>query len=215
MSKIFIIGLPRTGTTSISVALLELGFSVAHTAFTKQAFKMADAISDAPCFSDYQQLDGLFPDAKFIYLARDMDKWLPSITMLLDKMAPHLEPKTGRFNPILKRCFHHTFAATLPLTHDTLIECYSRHQQEVLSYFEGRDDLLSIDVSEPGSLLKMKQFLGLQTDENTDFPKLNVGRHVASWKEYKHPNKINSNLAGLEHRKYFDYAFASKVIRLS
>ncbi|WP_320819085.1 sulfotransferase, partial [Thalassolituus sp.] len=42
MSKIFIIGLPRTGTTSISVALLELGFLVAHTAFTKKAFEVAE-----------------------------------------------------------------------------------------------------------------------------------------------------------------------------
>ncbi len=51
MSKLFIIGLPRTGTTSISVALLEMGLLVAHTAFTKKAFEVADAISGAPCFS--------------------------------------------------------------------------------------------------------------------------------------------------------------------
>ncbi|RYE30840.1 MAG: sulfotransferase family protein, partial [Sphingobacteriales bacterium] len=31
MKKIFIIGLPRTGTTSISVALLNYGLKVAHT----------------------------------------------------------------------------------------------------------------------------------------------------------------------------------------
>ncbi|QFU23984.1 sulfotransferase family protein [Shewanella eurypsychrophilus] len=205
MSKIFIIGLPRTGTTSISVALLELGLSVAHTAFTKRAFEVADAISDAPCFSDYQHLDGLFPNAKFIYLTRDMDKWLPSMTMLLEKMAPHLEPETGRFHPILKRSFHHTFSSVLPLTHSTLIDCYARHQREVLSYFKHRDNLLSIDVSEQGSLQKLKQFLGIEIEGSLDFPRLNVGRNVASWKDYKHPNKINSNLAGIEHRKYFDY----------
>ncbi|MCJ8270098.1 MAG: sulfotransferase family protein, partial [Psychrosphaera sp.] len=102
--------------------------------------------------------------------------------------------------------FQHTFAATLPLTHNTLTQCYSQHQSAVFEYFKGRDDLLSIDISEPGSLLKMKQFLGMKADGNSDFPKLNVGRNVASWKEYKHPNKINSNLAGIEHRKYFDYA---------
>ncbi|HCE50996.1 MAG TPA: sulfotransferase family protein, partial [Shewanella baltica] len=32
--KVFIIGLPRTGTTSVSVALLEQGLKVAHMAFT-------------------------------------------------------------------------------------------------------------------------------------------------------------------------------------
>jgi hypothetical protein len=207
MSKIFIIGLPRTGTTSISVSLLELGLSVAHSAYTEQAFAMADAISDAPCFSDYQQLDELFPNAKFIYLTRDMDKWLPSITMLLEKMAPHLDPQTGRFNPILKRSFHHTFSAILPLTHSALIDCYLRHQQAVYAYFKGRDNLLSIDISQQGSQLKMQQFLGIKAQGHSAFPQFNVGRNVASWHEYKHPNKINANLAGVKGRKYFDYSF--------
>lgn len=213
MSKIFIIGLPRTGTTSISAALLELGLLVAHTAFTKRAFEVADAISDAPCFSDYQHLDRLFPNAKFIYLTRDLDKWLPSITMLLEKMAPHLAAQTGKFNPILKRSFKHTFAATLPLSESQLTACYQQHQQQVLAYFKGRDNLLSIDLSEQGSFLKMKQFLAMEKNGEaedvaegaTEFPKLNVGWNVANWKEVKHPNKINSNLAGVEHRKYFDY----------
>lgn len=206
MSKVFIIGLPRTGTTSISVALLEMGLSVAHTAFTKKAFEMADAVTDAPCFSDYMHLDSIFPHAKFIYLTREMAKWVPSIIMLLEKMAPHLDPKTGKFNPILKRSFHHTFPGTLPLTENELIDCYTRHEQAVLSYFEGRDDFLSIDISKQGSLLEMKMFLGIEAQGSADLPKLNVGRDVASWKEYKHANKINSNLAGVEHRKYYDYA---------
>lgn len=211
MSKVFIIGLPRTGTTSISVALLEMGLSVAHTAFTKKAFEMADAVSDAPCFSDYMHLDAIFPGSKFIYLSRSMEKWVPSITMLLEKMAPHLDAETGRFNPILKRSFHHTFCATLPLTHNELVDCYSRHEQAVLTYFKNRNDFLSIDISESGSLRKVEQFLEIQAHGDqgqSDFPKLNVGRNVANWKEYKHPNKINSNLAGVEHRKYFDYTLS-------
>jgi hypothetical protein len=208
MSKIFIIGLPRTGTTSISVALLEMGLSVAHTGFTKKTFEMADAVSDAPCFSDYPHLDKLFHNSKFIYLTREMDKWLPSITMLLGKMAQRLDPKTGVFHPILKRSFHRTFSVDLPLSQSELTECYQRHEKGVRAYFENRDDFLSIDVSEPDSLLKMSQFLGLSAKDDTSFPKLNVGRNVASWREYKHPNKINSNLAGVEHRKYFDYVLS-------
>ncbi|MDO6525066.1 sulfotransferase [Motilimonas sp. 1_MG-2023] len=210
MSKVFIIGLPRTGTTSISVALLEMGLSVAHTAFTKKAFELADAVSDAPCFSDYKQLDQLFPNSKFIYLSRKMERWLPSISMLLDKMAPHLAPKTGKFSPILKRSFHHTFSPTLPLSGDELMACYRRHELGVQAYFKGRDDLLTIDVSEPGSLLQIKQFLGMPSAGDVDFPKLNAGRQVTAWKEYKHPNKINSHQAGVEHKKYFDYVLADE-----
>ncbi len=163
MAKIFIIGLPRTGTTSISVALLECGFKVAHTAFTKHAFELADVISDAPCFSDYQQLDRLFPDSKFVYLQRELAKWVPSMQRLLTKMAPHLVPKTGHFSPVLKRSFEQTFKISsvnlLNTTH--LTACYEKHQREVESYFKGRDDLLSINVSEIGSLYSLLMFLGL------------------------------------------------------
>ena len=94
MNKLFIIGLPRTGTTSISVALLDYGFKVAHTAYTKRAFELADVISDAPCFCDYQELDKLFPNSKFVYLDRALTSWVPSVQMLLNKMLPELTPKT-------------------------------------------------------------------------------------------------------------------------
>ena len=217
--KVFIIGLPRTGTTSVSVALLEQGLKVAHMAFTKQAFMLADAVSDTPCFSDYQQLDLLFPEAVFVYLDRDINTWLPSMQMLLGKMAPHLDEKTGRFHPILKRSFRHTFAidkVAEPASSEHLITCYQKHQQEVFAYFNGREDFISIDVSHAGSLSQLLQFLGMEANaKNSDvalglskplsFPKLNVGRNVASWGEYKHPNKVNTNSAGPQSRKFFDY----------
>src|ERR1700712_3574666 len=131
MSKIFIIGLPRTGTTSVSVALLDYGFKVAHTAYTKRAFELADVISDAPCFSDYEQLDKLFPNSKFVYLDRAVENWVPSIQMLLQKMLPELEPKTGYLNPVLKRSFNKTFALSTtsnPLEKEHLETCYRKHQ---------------------------------------------------------------------------------------
>ncbi|WP_375164027.1 sulfotransferase [Shewanella baltica] len=244
---------PCTGTTSVSVALLEQGLKVAHMAFTKQAFMLADAISDVPCFSDYRQLDGLFPQAKFVYLDREMAKWVPSMQMLLGKMLPHLEAKSGRFHPIMKRSFRHTFAidkVANPADEAHLVDCYQRHQNEVFAYFHGRADFISLYISHAGSLSRLLQFLGLTTDcptlgqvtdrafsdsqiksaptqisqEGTsqekaavqpqpvntsehglDFPKLNAGTHVAAWHEYKHPNKVNSNSAGPQSRKFFDY----------
>jgi hypothetical protein len=211
MSKIFIIGLPRTGTTSVSVALLECGFKVAHTAFTQRAFELADVISDCPCFSDYQQLDVLFPDSKFVYLQRDLLKWLPSMQRLLIKMAPHLHPETGYFNPVLKRSFEQTFALSNKnlLTDDHLSACYKKHQQQVESYFQDRQNLLLIDISEQGSLLTLMSFLEVDSEgddnDNKVFPHLNQGAQVSNWKAYKHNNKINSLSAGKNHRKFFDY----------
>lgn len=208
MNKLFIIGLPRTGTTSISVALLDYGFKVAHTAYTKRAFELADVISDAPCFADYKELDQLFPESKFVYLDRALEHWVPSMQMLLNKMLPELAPKSGYLNPVLKRCINKTFA---PLTTDNSLDtehlerCYRAHQQEVFHYFSTRNDLLKIDISHSGSLQKLLAFLGINTEGTGEFPHLNIGKLVDNWKEYKHPNKVNSLSAGREHRKFFDY----------
>lgn len=222
-NKIFIIGLPRTGTTSVSVALLDQGLTVAHQAFTKQAFMLADAVSDAPCFSDYQQLDVLFPNAKFVYLDRPLDKWLPSMQMLLGRMMVHLDKDTGRFHPVMKRSFNHCF--DIWQVEDVadeahLTACYQRHQQQVLSYFVGRNDFISIDISVAGSLTALLRFIGLPLGNEVEcpqlnlsqlngpqlnFPQLNMGRNVASWDEYKHPNKISANASGPDKRKFFDY----------
>ena len=208
MNKLFIIGLPRTGTTSISVALLDYGFKVAHTAYTKRAFELADVISDAPCFADYKELDKLFPNSKFVYLDRALERWVPSMQMLLNKMLPELAPKSGYLNPVLKRCINKTFS---PLTTENSLDtrhlesCYRTHQQEVFHYFSNRDDLLAIDISQKNSLQKLVDFLGIESATAGDFPHLNIGKQVDNWKEYKHPNKINSLSAGKEHRKFFDY----------
>jgi hypothetical protein len=205
--KVFIIGLPRTGTTSISVAMLELGYKVAHTAFTKHAFELADVISDAPCFSDYQQLDKLFPGSKFIYLQRDLSLWIPSMQRLLAKMAPHLSAKTGYFSPVLKRAFTISFGKDhiSRSAESHLTDCYLKHQKQVQCYFQDRDDLLCIDLSEPNSYKQMCHFLSLAYNDDDKFPHLNRGIQVANWKAYKHINKINSFSAGKEHRRFFDY----------
>jgi hypothetical protein len=208
MNKLFIIGLPRTGTTSISVALLDYGFKVAHTAYTKRAFELADAISDAPCFADYKELDKLFPNSKFVYLDRAMEHWVPSMQMLLNKMLPELAPKSGYLNPVLKRCINKTFAPLTtgnPLDKQYLENCYRAHQQEVFQYFSTRDDLLTIDISQQNSLQKLLGFLGIAAKTMENFPHLNIGKQVDNWKEFKHPNKVNALSAGKDHRKFFDY----------
>ncbi|WP_049629326.1 sulfotransferase [Cellvibrio sp. pealriver] len=208
MNKIFIIGLPRTGTTSISVALLDYGFKVAHTAYTKRAFELADVISDAPCFADYKELDALFPNSKFVYLDRALSAWVPSMQRLLNKMLPELAPKTGYLNPVLKRCMNNTFSlfnCENPLSQAHLENCYNTHKKAVFNYFSQRDDFLSIDISQSGNLKQLLVFLGIDSSAAGEFPHLNVGKQVDRWREYKHPNKINSNSAGTERRKFFDY----------
>jgi hypothetical protein len=206
MNKLFIIGLPRTGTTSISVALLE-HFRVSHTGYTKRAFELADVISDCPCFSDYQQLDELFPNSKFVYLQRHLEQWLPSIQMLLNKMLPSLN-SLNYVNPILKRSFSQTFDLNnveRPLEKSHLTMCYQRHEQGVIDYFQGRDCLLNMNIIQPESLSQLLDFLNIAYSSEEYFPHLNIGKLVDNWNDIKHKHKINPNTAGREGRKFFDY----------
>lgn len=202
MNKIFIIGLPRTATTSVCLAMLGLGFKTAHNAYTKRTFIEAQVMADTPVFCDYQSLDKHFPNSKFIYLSREHTQWLPSIKQLLQRMFINLQRSDGGFNPHLKRCYHEVFA---PLTannianDDFLVECYQRHQQGVFEYFQHRDeDLLTIDVSNPSSYKRLLTFLAIsQADGNAnDFEKINIGGKVKAWQDINNVLKIESTNKG-------------------
>lgn len=219
--KVFVIGLPRTGTTSISIALLEMGCKVAHQAFTQQAFELADVVSDVPCFSDYQQLHQLYPRAKFIYLDRDITAWVCSMQMLLKKMLPHLAPTTGRFHPLMKRSFEACFALSYcddPTDEFHLQQCYRFHKQQVCHYFNAQqsayvDNFIQIDVSKATDMVRLQQFLfGSNFNKTIRMPHVNRGTHVASWDEYRHKSKISSHASGLLKRKYFSYQFDTAVL---
>ena len=200
--KIFIIGLPRTATTSVCVALLDLGIKTAHTAYTQQTMNQAQALADTPIFCDYQALDLQYPQAKFIYLQRDSQLWLASIRQLLTRMYVNLQRTDGGFNPTLKRCYKQIFQ---PLTleniaSDTfLLDCYQRHKQGVLEYFSTRQqDLLLLDVSQQDSYATLVKFLGLSVaDANSrSFERINIAGKVTAWNKVKHPLKIEATMSG-------------------
>ncbi len=201
-NKIFIIGLPRTATTSVCAALLELGFKTAHTAYTKDTFEQAQVIADTPIFCDYPQLDKAYSDAKFIYLERDINDWLPSIKQLLKRMYINLQRSDGGFNPHLKRCYNEIFS---PLTEENisnttfLSACYQSHREKVIQYFSDRpNDLLMINVSSSNSYEKMLSFLQVTRPygEYQGFKHINIAGKVTAWNDIKHDNKVPSTNQG-------------------
>lgn len=209
MAKIFIIGLPRTGTTSLCASFLDLGYKTAHTAYTEQSILSADVIADTPAYCDFKALDSLFPKSRFIYLERDAELWLPSIKGLLNRMIKNINNDSGGFNPTLKRCFKTIFT---PFdeehinSEEHLLQCYQRHQQAVRNYFYNRPkDLLSIDISQPESLTALLNFLNKPENRLKCFPHLNKNQKIIAWNSINHPLKIGSNLAGPRGRKFIEY----------
>ncbi|RJG38165.1 sulfotransferase family protein [Motilimonas pumila] len=199
-NKVFIIGLPRTATTSVCQATVQLGFTTAHTAYTQATFEQAQVIADTPIFCDYQHLDKQYPGAKFIYLERAPERWLPSIRQLLNRMLPNLQRNDGGFNPVIKRCYNQVF---WPLNQqnlacdDFLLACYQRHYQEARQYFASREkDLLCIDVAKADSFGRLLTFLGVTDATVTEFEHINRGGKVTAWKQVKSPLKIASTRNG-------------------
>jgi len=198
-SKLFILGLPRTGTTSICSTLLALNYAVAHTAYTQTTFDQATAIADTPVFNDYQALDHYYPNSQFIYLTRTANKWIPSIKQLLLRMFNNVVRDDGGFNPIIKRCYTEIFS---PFTleninnDDFLLACYNQHKTAVTQYFEQQNlPVLFIDISETNSYQALLDFLNVKSTSTT-FPTLNMGGKVTAWKDLKHPLKIESTKNG-------------------
>jgi len=201
-NKIFIIGLPRTATTSVCLAMLGLGYKTAHNAYTQHAFDQAQVIADTPVFCDYRQLDKHFPNSKFIYLTRESSSWLPSIKQLLQRMIINLQRTDGGFNPHLKRCYHEVFSPLSPdnISQDEfLLQCYQRHQQGVLAYFQQRpEDLLTIDVSKPESYQQVLAFLNIAPEQSkkNDFERINIGGKVKAWQDIYNVLKVESTNKG-------------------
>lgn len=84
--KVFGIGLSRTGTTTLSSVLAQMGLkSIHYCEFLMgdcpdwERCNAWDALGDAPIPLYYQALDARFPDSLFILTTRDKTSWLRSM----------------------------------------------------------------------------------------------------------------------------------------
>lgn len=198
MAKIFIVSLPRTGTTSICLYLLDCGFKVAHTAYNGCVFEQADVVADTPVFVDYPTLYSHYPDAKFVYLERSMSEWIPSIRRLLQTMRKQWLRDCTFFEKDIKRCFQHVFPSfetKKDFKNTYLLAAYERHKAEVLNFFIDKpEQFLHLDLAQVGAGKILYQFCGAETNEGyyDELPHVNKGRRIAYWASVEHANKIDS-----------------------
>lgn len=198
MQKYFVIGLPRTATTSVCVAALSLGFKTAHTIYTQKGLAEAELLADTPIYCDYQKLDQQFEGAKFIYLTRDLTLWLPSIKQLLKRMIVNINRDDGGFHPSLKRSIKTVFAPfnEQNIEDDAFLkDAYERHFEAAKAYFNGREqDLLILDVTDENAFERFSTFLGCK--QSGRFDVINQGGKVTAWNGIKSPLKIPSTRNG-------------------
>ncbi|MBT8098447.1 MAG: hypothetical protein KJO82_01790 [Gammaproteobacteria bacterium] len=162
-SKVFCIGFHKTGTTSLELALKQLGYRVTGSFGTKdpgiaaKVHEMAyarvprfDAFEDNPWPILYRELDQRFPGSRFILTRRPADAWIRS------QVRDFASTETP-----MRRWIYGDDAGCPAGNEDTYIARYERHNREVLDYFKDRpDDLLIFDLPNGDGWDKLCRFLG-------------------------------------------------------
>lgn len=178
MSKVFGIGLPKTGTTSLRRALEMLGYTVVHDPETFDQIDRHDAATDSRVADTFEELDRRYPGSRFIYTARDRQAWVKSLVHQFEKTDMDFK---RRKNPETIARYERLYgAATIDET--AMLAAFDRYEQRVHQYFQGRDDLLIIDVCAPGDKWPaICRFLG-QPVPDAPFPHLN--RTPSAWRRW-------------------------------
>jgi hypothetical protein len=189
--KVFGVGLPRTGTTSLAMATLELGLKTSHACFDDALFDRGEAFFDTPVYADYQLLDSRYPGSKFILTGRDPRAWFASFARSLGGYHQRLRAmrNLGADHLVDRRCYAQVFGLG-ELAEEAFVARYHEHHRRVREHFRDRPgDLLILDLTTvPDPWEGLCRFLGLPRPP-TPFPRLNV-RAIDFWKEIRHPNKL-------------------------
>lgn len=174
--KVFVIGFHKTGTTSLSVALSKLGYRVTGPngvndpnigenvySLVDSLVGRFDAFRDNPWPILYRYLDQKHPGSKFILTVRDSASWIRSQIRHFGK----------RQTPMRKWIYGHG----CPEGHErAYIQRYEQHNNDVLRYFDGRDnDLLVMDLTRGDGWESLCLFLG-HTAPTSPFPHANRAR---------------------------------------
>ncbi len=180
-SKVFGIGLSKTGTTSLARALEILGYNTRDylgvtryspgdlTSIDLDEVNANDAFTDTPIPSFYRELDKMYPGSKFILTVRDMDGWLKSCKK---QFTQKLADKQNEANINLFMDLYGCFV----FDEEKFIAGYKRFVSGALLYFKDRpDDLQVLDVTGGEGWDKLCSFLGTSVPD-APFPRANVTR---------------------------------------
>lgn len=166
MRKVFGIGFHKTGTTSLALALTELGYRVTgpdrvsdpdigekHVELTRALSRDFDGFQDNPWPLVYREMDTMWPDALFVLTVRDPEAWIRSQTKHFAEtstpMREHIYGK-GRGAPIGNEAHY--------------VAVMEAHNAAVRDYFRDRPGkLIEMDFSKGDGWDRLCPFLGVPT----------------------------------------------------
>lgn len=166
MSKIFGIGLIKTGTTSLCEAMKILGYSSIHYSINPDYdVHHNDFICDMPMQTRFNKYDHRYPGSKFILSIRNLDEWLISCEKWVNNYPCRRGSVTSRYRI-------EQFGTDL-FDVDKYTLSYHNHYAKVVNYFANRQqDLLTLNICSESSWDKLCNFLSKDIP-NLSFPHQN------------------------------------------
>jgi hypothetical protein len=181
VNKIFNIGLPKSGTTSLQTALVKLGYRSFHNPldFRRLSYEQGiyryprndwDALTN---FGEhfYPQLDACYPNSRFILTIRDREAWLNSAEKWFSR-----KPQ----NPGIDDWGRLDVFGFITFQRERFGYVYDLHYRNACQYFAERpNDLLILDPSTESAWTRLCKFLGQRTSEEP-FPHVRPRERPAS-----------------------------------
>ncbi len=175
MTKIFLVGSNKTGTTSINMALASLGYKVLHpfrvfnnwdiyfndfvNCRYERLYRLVDnhdVVKDRPFNHGdfYRILDAQYPNSKFILSVREPESWYGSYQRWNKKIGLRDKPF---YRLVSQSCYGiDDFIANK----EKMIEVYENRNKDIIEYFDNREDFCCISVSDDCCWEKICGLLG-------------------------------------------------------
>lgn len=182
VAKVFVIGLSKTGTSTMDAALNRLGLVAYHNhhPLTRQQLReedvaLFDAVSDTPIAHIFESLAEQYPTARFILTRRPEEKWLKSMVHHYERLlgidtfellrARIADPETCP-GGLLWRQIHES----LYTRHGDFMAAFRAHDARVREFFKDQPGrLLEFDVFSGDGWQKLCTFLDLPVPDEA-FP---------------------------------------------
>ena len=174
MSKIFGIGLPRTGTASLSEALVILGYKTRHYPKYISRVDNFDALVDNPIPLFYKDLDNKYPNSKFILTIRNKNNWLKSLYKASKRFQWNKLTPDGRCGPEVYES-HKKLLGCIGYDEKSVVNGYNNHINNVKNYFEYKNNLLIINICNGDGWNKLCPFLNKKIPD-VEFPHYNKSK---------------------------------------
>jgi GT2 family glycosyltransferase len=187
-TRIFGIGMHKTGTTSLHGALKILGYDSAHWTTPRWArdvweemrqhgrsptLEKSYAACDLPITLLYRELDKAYPGSKFILTVRDEVDWLRSVQAHWGK---HNQWRSSWDNDCFTHRMHQIVYGMREFDAVTFLQRYRQHNAEVREYFKDRPgDLMEMPIGSGWETLC--GFLGNEIPA-VEYPRMNVLRRM-------------------------------------